>query len=162
MTSHDHPHRPVVVVGYDGSDTARAAIGLAVSRLPANGRLVVVHGFTEPADYRGAPFYDVMLADSTRRSQELMAELEDVVPALRGIDWVQDVMHTAPADAILRAAEVNDATEIVIGTRGTGRLRSLLGSVAHDVVHAAACPVVLIPAQAVPRGAPESAEAVHA
>lgn len=62
-----------------------------------------------------------------------------------------------PGTAICRVAEVRDADEIVIGSRGTGRMRSLLGSVAHDVLHRATVPVVVIPARSV-----ERAEAVAA
>jgi nucleotide-binding universal stress UspA family protein len=35
--------------------------------------------------------------------------------------------------------------EIVIGSRGVGRVRALLGSVAYDVIHRARCPVTVIP-----------------
>ena len=44
-------------------------------------------------------------------------------------------------------ADVEHASEIVIGTRGFGRARALLGSVAHDLIHRARCPVTVIPAR---------------
>ena len=52
------------------------------------------------------------------------------------------------ADAIARAAELRHADEIVIGSRGAGRVSAMLGSVAHDVIHRAHCPVVVIPERA--------------
>jgi nucleotide-binding universal stress UspA family protein len=48
----------------------------------------------------------------------------------------------------LRAA-LRDADEIVVGSRGFGRLRGVLGSVSHAVLHEADRPVVVIPADAV-------------
>jgi hypothetical protein len=38
---------------------------------------------------------------------------------------------------------------IVIGSRGVGRVRALLGSVAHAVLHRAHCPVTVITERAV-------------
>ena len=54
------------------------------------------------------------------------------------------------ARAIVAAADARDADEIVIGSRGFGRLRGVLGSVSHAVLHEATRPVVVIPADAVP------------
>jgi hypothetical protein len=39
--------------------------------------------------------------------------------------------------------------EIVVGSRGFGRVRGVLGSVSHAVLHEADRPVVVIPADAV-------------
>jgi nucleotide-binding universal stress UspA family protein len=57
----------------------------------------------------------------------------------------RDITLGPPAAAIMRAAEANEADEIFIGSRGLGRVRALLGSVAHDVIHRANCPVTVIP-----------------
>jgi nucleotide-binding universal stress UspA family protein len=50
-----------------------------------------------------------------------------------------------PADAIIQAAEKEDADLIVMGTHGrTGLTRLLMGSVAEAVVRKAKCPVLTI------------------
>ena len=64
-------------------------------------------------------------------------------------EWSAEIVEGRPGDAIARVAEAEHATEIVIGTRGGGRARALLGSVAHDVLRRARCPVVAIPERAV-------------
>ena len=46
--------------------------------------------------------------------------------------------------------------EIIIGTRGFGRARALLGSVAHELIHLADCPVTVIPERAVDRAAAQA------
>jgi nucleotide-binding universal stress UspA family protein len=56
---------------------------------------------------------------------------------------------TTTAKAIADVANVRGADEIILGTRGFGRVRALLGSVAHEVIHLAACPVIVIPEQMV-------------
>ena len=55
---------------------------------------------------------------------------------------------TRSAGTIVAAADARDADEIVIGSRGFGRLRGVLGSVSHAVLHEADRPVVAIPADA--------------
>ena len=56
------------------------------------------------------------------------------------IDHERDLAVGSAAAAIIRAAETHEAAEIVIGSRGVGRMRALLGSVAHDVIHRARLP----------------------
>lgn len=53
-----------------------------------------------------------------------------------------------------------DTGEIAVGTHGAGRLGSLIGSVAQDVLHKAECPVLAIPERAV--AAASSDESVRA
>jgi nucleotide-binding universal stress UspA family protein len=48
------------------------------------------------------------------------------------------------AEAIVRVAAAGKADEIIVGSRGFGRARALLGSVAHEVLHGAGCPITVI------------------
>lgn len=51
-----------------------------------------------------------------------------------------------PADVIVRAAESEQASEIVLGSRGLGAIANLaLGSVAYKVIHLAEVPVTVVP-----------------
>jgi nucleotide-binding universal stress UspA family protein len=50
-------------------------------------------------------------------------------------------------------ATAHRADEIIVGSRGFGRARALLGSVAHELIHLADCPVTVIPERAVERAA---------
>jgi nucleotide-binding universal stress UspA family protein len=52
---------------------------------------------------------------------------------------------------IVTVAEIRQADEIIVGTRGFGPLRGALGSVAHTLLHDAPCPVTVIPPAAVER-----------
>jgi nucleotide-binding universal stress UspA family protein len=71
------------------------------------------------------------------------------------------VIGGPPARSIADVAKVRGADEIVIGTRGFGRMRALLGSVAHELIHLADCPVTVIPERMVEREVPSEAH-VHA
>jgi nucleotide-binding universal stress UspA family protein len=76
---------------------------------------------------------------------------------MRGTCWESELIGGPAAKAIADVANVRGADEIVLGTRGFGRVRALLGSVAHEVIHLAACPVIVIPEQIVARDAAAAA-----
>lgn len=151
--------RPVIVVGYDGSPASRAAVAVAAARVGATGKLIVVHAYDVPADYVGAPYYQDMLNTKLAQANRVTEELASM-SALDGIQWETDLVVGRAGPAICRVAEAREADEIVLGTRGHGRLRAVLGSVSADVLHGAACPVVVIPSRMVEVTPEESADPV--
>ena len=134
-----------IVVGYDGSPSAHAAVEHAIDRAGPAGRLVLVHAYQVPADYVGATYYSGMVEDAAQHAADMMDGLERDCERVLGVDYERDISTGAAAPAIVGAAEAYRADEIVVGSRGVGRVRALLGSVAHDVLHRATCPVTVIP-----------------
>ena len=151
------PH-PVIVAGYDGSAAGRAAVERGIQRAGTTGRLIVVHSHDLPPDYMGVPYYQEMLDRSADKAAAIMEALEQALPQLREIDYEPDIVVGPPADAICRVALHRGADEIIIGTRGLGRMRALLGSVAHEVLHRAQCPVTVIPERMAESVAPAARE----
>jgi nucleotide-binding universal stress UspA family protein len=149
----DHPRdghehgRCTVVVGYDGSAAARVALDYAGERACHGGRIVVVHGFHPAPDWLGAPYYQRALDARQAEGRELLGSLDARYPHT---EVVTSLLEGPPARAIVAAADARDADEIVIGSRGFGRLRGVLGSVSHALLHEADRPVVVIPADAAP------------
>ena len=132
---------PVVVVGYDGSDNARAALDYASRRIEeVGGQLVAVCAFHAPSDWFGAPYYQRALDDSQERAREVTRGLEDRP------DVEADIVMAPPIEALTRVGQARDASEIVVGARGLGRFRAALGSVSHGLLHEADRPVVIVPA----------------
>jgi nucleotide-binding universal stress UspA family protein len=140
-------HSPTsqIVVGYDGSAAALATVEQSIDRAGPAGRLVVGHAYQVPADYTGASYYSFMLNDASECAAAVLDGLERDCERLATVEHERDISFGAAAPAIAGAAEVHDADEIVIGSRGVGRVRALLGSVAHNVIHRAQCPVTVIP-----------------
>ena len=68
---------------------------------------------------------------------------------LIGRDFEVELVPGGAGQALCHVAEVRDADEIVLGSRGQGRVGSLLGSVSEDVLRHADRPVVVIPYAAV-------------
>ena len=141
-----------VVVGYDGSPAARAALARAADRAGDDGRVYVVHAYSLPGNWPGTTNYQHLLDLEHDRAQGQVARLEEEVGAdLRGVDWEVQVIGDRPARAIAGVAVAREADEIIVGTRGFGRARALLGSVAHELIHLTDCPVTVIPERVVER-----------
>jgi nucleotide-binding universal stress UspA family protein len=143
----DTPDAGPVVVGVDGSPTSEAAIAFAFDAAAVRGAgLVAVHCWTDPAIDGPVPAYSAVIADP-----EPIANAERILLAERLAGWadkypdvsVQQVLaHDRPAPALLKYAAT--AQLIVVGTRGHGKLTSvLLGSISHALISHAACPVVI-------------------
>lgn len=149
MSAVSTDYTPTIVVGYDGSKTARAALAIARRRAGSGGRVYVVHAYRLPAELLGFPNYDRPLEERQRHGRALLAE---VAPEGDDTRLETELIGGSPADVIAAVARVRDADEIVIGARGLSRARALFGSVSTELLHLADRPVVVIPTAAVEHG----------
>jgi nucleotide-binding universal stress UspA family protein len=150
-----------VLIAYDGSEAARAAVREAGALFAPGEALVLTvwePALTEfmmmpnPSGVGGTMLpYDPELAHDVERSNEEHAQaiatdgatLAGEVGLLAQALAEQDV--TSPAEAIVQAAEKHGARAIVIGSRGLRGLKAkLLGSTSTEVLHRAAVPVVVV------------------
>ena len=131
------------VVGYDGSPASLAAVREAARRAGAAGCLIIVHAYERPSEALGWPLYDAGVEDAAAEAQALVDSLRGH-NALADTNWVSEAVAGPTAEVIDAAARNHDAEAIYIGSRGAGRARALLGSVAHEVLHRADRPVTVI------------------
>ncbi len=132
-----------VVVGYDGSEYAKAALAVAVEEATTRGeKLIIAFGYElnqaigEIGDYHQAL---KELAES--RLQEAAALVKD-----SGVEIEAVIMEESPARALADLAEQHDARMIVVGTRGEHPLQgALLGSTPHKLLQLATRPVLVVP-----------------
>jgi len=139
----DAPNKPILLC-YDGSDDAFRAIEFAGSLFPGSKAVVlsvwekygVLSGIQRVDDSLMQEAADQQAADGCERA--VLAGLDATplaVEAEHGVD-----------DAIIEAADAQDALLIVMGTRGNTGIRSLLlGSVSHSVAHHARRPLLIVP-----------------
>jgi nucleotide-binding universal stress UspA family protein len=131
---------PTLVVGYDGSPAARDALAYAVRRTGRRGRIVLVYGY-------GSSDPRTLLEDGEEVGRGILdGALLDGNDALADVTYITELRPSPPALAIVEAARIHDADEIVVGSRSFGRLRGALGSVSHELVHLADRPLVVVPA----------------
>ncbi len=145
-----------IVVGYDGCPASRAALALAAER--AGGRpIFIVHAFDAPADFWGGEHQQEILDRALSRGEQLLANVAETEPRLAAAQFSTELIPGSPAEVLATVAEVRNANEIIVGTRGFGRVRAVVGSVAHELLHVAPCPVTVIPTRAVERRAEAAA-----
>ncbi len=139
----------VIVVGTDGSDTAKIAVQEAVRMAKALGAEIHIVSAFEPlrgAHVTGAPEGAARvwapLPDSQVESS--VSEAEAAV-RLAGVPVKTHTKQQDPADALLEVADEVGASLIVVGNRGMhGARRFVLGSVPNTVSHKARCNVLIV------------------
>jgi nucleotide-binding universal stress UspA family protein len=147
-----------VVVGYDASEIARAALAAAARRAGDGGKLIVAHVLAVPREFVGTPYLEHALQHARERAESLNGEIADSVPGDVQVEMRMIEGPTAPALAEL-AREV-DADEIAVGSRGFGALRTAtLGSTSHALLHEVDRPLLIVTRRAVEREARRSAAA---
>lgn len=130
-----------VVVGFDGSANARAALRWALDIAPDHVPVRVTMAI-EPAPWLSEDITLSRFPDEVRNEEQRITDAADSVdPDHRTI---RDVLLHGPRQALSDAAGSTDL--VVVGARGHGRIGSaLLGSVSTWLLHNAPCPVAVVP-----------------
>lgn len=150
-----------ILIAYDGSPAAQAAVTRAAELFPARSAIVLTAFDPRVGEMMLVPDptglgtaampYDPTLAAEVDREVEQSAHAivssGAELARRQGLDaqelLVQDASH--PAEAILAVASKRDAAAIVVGSRGHGGIRArLLGSVSDAVLKGAGERPVLI------------------
>jgi nucleotide-binding universal stress UspA family protein len=129
-----------MVVGTDGSDSAMRAVDHA-ARLAATigAQLIVTHALPRrrkptPARDRVTASYDI----GTSILRDAAAWYRDRVD-------VRSLLREGPAaDTLIAAAREEDADVLVVGNRGLGTRKLLIGNVPSRVAHRAPCAVLIV------------------
>lgn len=152
----------MILIAYDGSDDAKAAVEHVAELVPGQSAIVVtiwepyVHLVTRyPATSTLVAAEDseqidgASSADAERTAEEgaTLARTHGLEASGRAVTR-QDSM----ADTLLAEADRADAGAIVVGSRGLGGFSSLLlGSVSHALLQHADRPVIIVPSPKVAR-----------
>jgi nucleotide-binding universal stress UspA family protein len=147
----------VILICYDGSDDAQAAIKQLGALLPGASATVLTvwapFAAVASGSSRGRLNPLAAITDVDDANAKLVTEAKDV--AAEGAQLANEAGFKAEpatdergesvAQAILSGADKLDADMIVLGSRGQGIGSLLLGSVSHRVLQHADRPVLVIP-----------------
>ncbi|HWD70324.1 MAG TPA: universal stress protein [Solirubrobacteraceae bacterium] len=160
----------MILIAYDGSGDAKAAVAQASKLFPGEPAavLTVWHRFIDTMAITGGRFnmvvdYDEIDRDAERAASERARE----GAALASEAGLEAAARTAVAeftlaDTILAEAAAVEASAVVCGSRGYGGLKSLmLGSTSHQVLQHADLPVVVVPSPDVARARSEHRESLR-
>lgn len=132
-----------IVLGYDGTACAKAALDVACDLAAKTGsRVIVGYGYSP---YRGAGDIGSHLVALREHGEEVTAEAAAIARE-RGIEAEVELVDDRPAPALARLAEARDADYIVIGTYGEKPLTgAILGATPHKLLPISPVPVVVVP-----------------
>jgi nucleotide-binding universal stress UspA family protein len=133
-----------IVVGYDGSDSSKAALEEAASLAKDLGDgLVLVFGYAPPGIWGGEiaeheeaieEFGEKVMAEGRERAASAGVEAEIEMVAKRG------------PEALISVADGRGARMIVVGSHGEPPLKGMiLGSTPGKLLHMAERPVLVVP-----------------
>jgi nucleotide-binding universal stress UspA family protein len=134
-----------LIVGYDDSAGARAALDAAIELARGLGdRVVIAFGYEPP----GGLGEEITAARAAVR--EVGARFADQAfarAAAAGVEAELALVEARPVDALLELAEERDARMIVVGSYGESPIKgAILGSTPHKLLHLADRPVLAVPA----------------
>ena len=137
-----------ILVPVDGSPAALEAVRQALRMVHGGLRAsLVLANVQEPAT-----LYEMLLAHDPEVIEKVSAEaglhlLEPARALVReaGVEHEIEVAAGDPAHTLIDVLENFGCDMVVMGARGLGTLRSaMLGSVSHEVLHAAQVPVLIV------------------
>lgn len=152
-----------IMVPYDGSEHAKHALeyakGLAAT---SDAKITIVHvvpsgvmGVDQigtEGSLDGVPFgmlnyeqYEGVVRAALDQAKEKVTEnLAGLVEDIADIVTIDVVAGTAPAEALARYADKNGCDLIVMGRRGLGAIRGMLGSVSFGLLRSTDVPVLTV------------------
>lgn len=149
-----------ILVPFDGSDAAKRALDAALGIAAENATVTMLQAADQPFAADPTAVVAERMAGVVRSEEEtekdIAAYWENVEASLtriaeearaesgKDVKMVTVAVEGSPAAAIVGYAEKNGVDIIVMGRRGLGSVRSMLGSVSQRVAHDTDLPLLLV------------------
>jgi nucleotide-binding universal stress UspA family protein len=132
-----------IVVGYDDSDTSKAALDKAAELAKGLGdSIVIVFGYA-PGGYGGGEVPEQREAVEELGEQLVGKGIERAKAA--GVDYDVEFINEHAYEALMTVAEKHDARLIAVGSHGESPLKgAVLGSTPYKLVHFSTTPVLVV------------------
>ena len=141
-----------ILVAYDGSAPSNRALEHALELVDHGlAERIAVLSVTDPAEVGDPAFAaaaraaNVLLSFMGDEEESLAALKIQVAPQIEGHEDIVDlrVAFGRPQDAIVHTATEESCGLIVMGSRGLGAIKGMLGSVSSAVLYASSVPVLV-------------------
>jgi nucleotide-binding universal stress UspA family protein len=136
-----------ILVAYDGSDLAKAAVKKAreIAALDPATKIHAVHVVNLMAPVIGGIGAEAIVNDNMYKMGAVrITELEEIMSQIENPTKVVLLAGQSPANEIVKYANDENCDLIIIGSKGLGGIKKLLGSVSNGVVQNAEIPVLVI------------------
>jgi nucleotide-binding universal stress UspA family protein len=132
-----------IVVGYDGSDSSKAALSHALELAKALGDSVVIVFGDAPGGYGGGEVPEQKQAvDEFARA--VTQEALDAAQSAR-VESAVELVNEHAHEALITVAKRHDARMIVVGSHGESPLKgTIVGSTAYKLLHFSETPVLVV------------------
>jgi nucleotide-binding universal stress UspA family protein len=132
-----------IVVGYDGTESSKAALDVAIGLAKDVGEPVLaVFGYG--VNPMGGEVTD-HVKTLKEHGEKVTAEAVETAKKA-GVDADVVLSDLEGAEALTAAADAKDARMIVVASRGEGPIRgAILGATAYRLVHTSEKPVLVVP-----------------
>jgi nucleotide-binding universal stress UspA family protein len=133
-----------IVVGYDGSQCSRNALGEALKTATALGdEVAVVFGYAPPGVWGGEIAEHEEAIEE--RGAKVLSEAKHQAEAA-GATVELELVAKKASEAIVEVAEKRDARMIVVGSYGEAPLKGMIiGSTPYKLLHLSQRPVLVVP-----------------
>ena len=132
-----------IVVGYDGSDSSKAALSHALEFAKALGDSVVIVFGDAPGGYGGGevPEQKQAVDEFARKVTQEALDAAQSAKVESAVELVNEHAH----EALITVANRHDARMIVVGSHGESALKgTIVGSTAYKLVHFSETPVLVV------------------
>lgn len=136
-----------ILIGLDGSEVSLKALRVGGGIARVSGATLLLAHVVQPARHAEEPA-DLTPLDRLRQEhrfgEQVLRDALAATPGLQEIPCMLLVLRGEPSSALVQAAIEHSADLVVVGTRGLGGVRGLLGSVSRRVVSRSAGPVLVV------------------
>lgn len=132
-----------IVIGYDGSDSSKTALGQALGFAQALGDSVVVVFGAAPGGYGGGEVPEQRRAVE-EFGNKVTAEAIETAKSAK-VDCKVELINEHPHEALITAGDKHDARMIVVGSHGENPLKgAIIGSTPYKLVQLSDRPVLVV------------------
>jgi nucleotide-binding universal stress UspA family protein len=132
-----------IVIGYDGSDSSKTALGQALGFAEALGDSIVVVFGAAPGGYGGGEVPEQRKAVE-EFANTVTAEAVEIAKSAN-VDCKVELINEHPHEALITAGDKHDARMIVVGSHGERPLKgAIIGSTPYKLVQLSDRPILVV------------------